>query len=562
MGGRSRRTMRVFLAITFCVSVALALPATVLNLQDQVTKVDTVTSAGPPVSTMTTTTTTDLDTGAVALTKTVDGKTSVDVKEGATIVSDDIPCVTTTTSSTQVTNELSPGKPPCNAEQSVKVLAQLEQASKVNPENQTGGDVKDTSTQVTNPSDVPQVKVDNVAIPTRDLPFNGVNETYPVSNDAKQSRKESSEYVAGHTVLDPEKQDVHGVSSEPVLMDRPEMHHPMEVLTPLVDNFPCDPDNILDVSVPDVVDGYLPTGYGCSDWNEYGREKPSPAISWSNVATDVIDFSLQIVDIGGQECNGKGDHVGKIHWHVENITMDYKVELPKGASKDVRLLKGGVEMPNSWLETYYSGPCPARGDTGCYRVKVLAHRKAGICQCGHFDFKFSRAEKPVEWVYKDKKIAPVGVAEIETPLDGFVDPATVKPDPQFKPGATIGLKGAAYDFIIASQVNDALVQKVFQYIASLPEKTIKAGFEKFDTNSNGKISTSELELMITTLFPKMEVMPTEKDLEAMVALVDTDGDGSVSLPEILTAALTAKNAKAVEATVVPNATDTNQTDVQ
>merc|ERR1712048_785690 len=146
MGGRSRRTMRVFLAITFCVSVALALPATVLNLQDQVTKVDTVTSAGPPVSTMTTTTTTDLDTGAVALTKTVDGKTSVDVKEGATIVSDDIPCVTTTTtSSTQVTNELSPGKPPCNAEQSVKVLAQLEQASKVNPENQTGGDVKDGS---------------------------------------------------------------------------------------------------------------------------------------------------------------------------------------------------------------------------------------------------------------------------------------------------------------------------------------------------------------------------------------------------------------------------------
>merc|ERR1712226_1347194 len=146
----------------------------------------------------------------------------------------------------------------------------------------------------------------------------------------------------------------------------------------------------------------------------------------------------------------------------------------------------------------------------------------------------------------DKKIAPVGVAEIETPLDGFVDPATVKPDPQFKPGATIGLKGAAYDFIIASQVNDALVQKVFQSIASLPEKTIKAGFDKFDTNSNGKISTSELEIMITTLFPKMEVMPTEKDLEA---LVDTDGDGSVSLPEILTAALTAKNAKAVEAAV-------------
>merc|ERR1712226_957841 len=110
-----RRTMRVFLAITLCVSVALALPATVVNLQEQVTKVDTVTSAGPPVSTSTTTTTTDLDTGAVAVTKTVDGTTAVDLKEGVDVVNDDIPCVTTSTStSPQVTNELSPGKPPCS----------------------------------------------------------------------------------------------------------------------------------------------------------------------------------------------------------------------------------------------------------------------------------------------------------------------------------------------------------------------------------------------------------------------------------------------------------------
>jgi phosphatidylethanolamine-binding protein (PEBP) family uncharacterized protein len=238
-----------------------------------------------------------------------------------------------------------------------------------------------------------------------------VNTAFPVKYNinggaATAAYAGSVDKVAPPPIPDPKLQDVHGVQPEPVVFSRPEDFHPMEVVTPLIDNFPCDPDRILNVHVPAAYyDTFnqsipnLPLRYGCSSPTDNSREKASPEITWSNVYEDVVDFSLQMIELG-DGCAGKGPDFGRILWHISDIKSSPSIRLQEGASHDTRLIFGGKEHPNQWLEEYYSGPCPAVGTTGCYRFKVLAHRASGNCQCGHFDVQFNRPAKAQEWTYE------------------------------------------------------------------------------------------------------------------------------------------------------------------
>jgi len=173
----------------------------------------------------------------------------------------------------------------------------------------------------------------------------------------------------------------------------------MEVVTPLIDTFPCDASRIINVTIPAVFYAnnqkipYLPLRYGCSAVNDIAREKASPSVTWTNVSDDVFDFSLQLIELG-DGCAGKGPDFGRILWHVEGIKAAPTLTLQEGACHDSRLLFGGKELPNQWLEEYYSGPCPAQGTTGCYRFKVLGHRASGTCQCGFSDVFF------IFWTYQ------------------------------------------------------------------------------------------------------------------------------------------------------------------
>eukprot|EP00299_Pterocystis_sp_00344_P009514 c402_g1_i1.p1 GENE.c402_g1_i1~~c402_g1_i1.p1 ORF type:complete len:343 (+),score=89.02 c402_g1_i1:44-1072(+) len=237
--------------------------------------------------------------------------------------------------------------------------------------------------------------------PTVDSPHpNPPENYYPIQRDRTATAyKESSEKVAAVPVVDPALKDVHGVYPEPVVFDRPEAPHPMEAKSPLADNLPCDPDHILEVKVGSAVStlnatyATLPGRFGCSSWNDSSREKLSPEVSWSNVASDAFEFSLQMVEMG-DDCSGKGPTAGRIGWHVTGIKFAPTITFAEGASHDSRLLHGGQEQQNQWLEEYYSGPCPAAGTTGCYRFKVLAHRANGWCQCGFQDVLFSRPAQP------------------------------------------------------------------------------------------------------------------------------------------------------------------------
>jgi len=228
-------------------------------------------------------------------------------------------------------------------------------------------------------------------------------QTYPVDRDqTERAYKESSEKIAAATVIDPTKQDIHGVDNGTLTLDRPESPHPMEAKTPLTDNSPCDPTRIIQVSIPGAKDfgvlangqkmPLLPARYGCSSATDVSREKLSPQITWDNVSEDVFEFSLQMIDMG-DNCEKRGPDYGRIHWHVTGIKPAASVTLNEGASHDSRMLHGGQEQTNQWLEDYYSGPCPEAGTTGCYRFKVLAHRANGWCQCGFQDVLFSRPAK-------------------------------------------------------------------------------------------------------------------------------------------------------------------------
>jgi len=219
-------------------------------------------------------------------------------------------------------------------------------------------------------------------------------EHYPPTQIITGQAMETTETVAGTYSMDPSNKTLWGNLSAPYIFERPP-GHPMEIASPLSEDVPCDPSLIVNVTVPsleysDSSLGYLPRRYGCSDENEIGREKASPAVSWSNVAFDVQEFSLQLVSMGDAFCPGYGPEAVKILWHITGIKAAPEVTLQEGASHDTRLLFGGKEQLNQWLEEYYSGPCPPAGVTQCFRFKILAHRANGWCQCGFRDFLYKR----------------------------------------------------------------------------------------------------------------------------------------------------------------------------
>ncbi|KAJ0980905.1 hypothetical protein J5N97_009160 [Dioscorea zingiberensis] len=66
-------------------------------------------------------------------------------------------------------------------------------------------------------------------------------------------------------------------------------------------------------------------------------------------------------------------------------------------------------------------------------------------------------------------------------------------------------------------------------MASPHSSDLEQVFKKFDSNGDGKVSSSELAGVLHTLG---EIL-TEEDVKAMMAEVDTDGDGFISLEEFI-----------------------------
>jgi phosphatidylethanolamine-binding protein (PEBP) family uncharacterized protein len=255
---------------------------------------------------------------------------------------------------------------------------------------------------------------------------NNDNETYPLLPGGQYYIKGSEWSVASAPEIDPAKKQVDGVHGPVVVFGNTEPErHPMEVKTPLVDFSPCYDNRILKVEVLSadreigVPRATLPPRFGCTGERDISREKASPAIRVSNFsAHEVVEFSLQMISMGDQTCEGPGSETfNRIHWHVTGMKPTAHSDkctftIQEGASHDRRLLFGGREQPNQYLEEYYSGPCPPADTTECFRIKVLAHLGDGkTCFCGHEDVLFYRAPAPppeVKWVYQSPTLSPVG----------------------------------------------------------------------------------------------------------------------------------------------------------
>jgi len=295
-------------------------------------------------------------------------------------------------------------------------------------QSETTGPVDDL---VTKSKPVPVVSNITVHSPIAEIPMKvskedgigkpNLNAEFPVKynlngGDTNQyAYSPSADKLSPPPITDPNKKDIYGFQPPPIQFILPVDKHPMEVVTPLHDNFPCNPDRIIKVTIPSTYYAhpndsvpYLPGQYGCSSESDGSREKASPSVSWTNIDTDTIDFSLQLIQLG-EGCLSHGEGFGSILWHVEGIKSSAAtVTLQEGASHDSRLLFGGKELVNQWLEEYYSGPCPHPGTTGCYRFKVLSHRQTGTCQCGYSDVLFSRPAKPQEWTYQQPDLSSIG----------------------------------------------------------------------------------------------------------------------------------------------------------
>jgi len=233
---------------------------------------------------------------------------------------------------------------------------------------------------------------------------NPINETYPIL-PVPQSMTGDTYAVAAAPVIDYAKKNLDGIEQKPIVFAaNANSTNPMEKKTPLVDIQPCYPDRVLNVEVLSAslgIDKYpvLPSKYGCSTGKDNSREKASPSIRWTGYnMSELTDFSLQMISMGDEKCTGFGTPgFNTIHWHIIEMKPTSTVfTLEEGASNDPRLLFGGHELPNQWLEDYYGGPCPPPGVTECFRFKVLAHLNDGRqCFCGFEDVLFKRPEKIV-----------------------------------------------------------------------------------------------------------------------------------------------------------------------
>jgi Ca2+-binding EF-hand superfamily protein len=81
------------------------------------------------------------------------------------------------------------------------------------------------------------------------------------------------------------------------------------------------------------------------------------------------------------------------------------------------------------------------------------------------------------------------------------------------------------------RLHPELVEQVIKILVAMPEEAVVAGFKRFDSNGNEKISADELKNVVNFLVPNSEV--SDADLTAMIGSVDTETDGEVSLGELL-----------------------------
>lgn len=76
-----------------------------------------------------------------------------------------------------------------------------------------------------------------------------------------------------------------------------------------------------------------------------------------------------------------------------------------------------------------------------------------------------------------------------------------------------------------------IVNSIITVASHLDENVLASGFESFDTSQNGRIDAAELKAVIKTLMPTASV--TNEEVEALIGVVDTDGDGQITIDELL-----------------------------
>merc|ERR1711988_251606 len=311
--------------------------------------------------------------------------------------------------------------------------------------------------------------------------------------------------------------------------------NPMEKKTPIYDDIPCIASPI-QVTIPaaKMIEGlaykhpFLPPKYGCSKEKELSREKASFEVSWSNYTADVVDFSIQMISMGSDECSMRPeDGFNRIHWHVVGIKPSPTgvTTLTEGASHDTRTLRGGVEQPNNFYEEYYSGPCPVPGTTECFRFKVLGHLSDGkTCMCGYKDFLY---ERPFDFVHNN------------VPQDGIVpdlNQAILPPPEEESPKRKINFVDMSDEQIEhedASKKAKILMQETAQKAAALKDevKAAKMAYEQ---------KKQELAIVETELSGKREEEVSEKKMKQAKAYTAAFEERRAKQKEIQEAANKAK----------------------
>ncbi len=104
----------------------------------------------------------------------------------------------------------------------------------------------------------------------------------------------------------------------------------------------------------------IPQRYGCGNGRNY--RKPSIPLKWEHVPVGTQSFVLLMDDP-----HPVARHW--VHWLVVDLPRDCR-GLPEGISgKDMP--PTACELPNTWGERGYGGPCPPSG-SHTYRIQVFA----------------------------------------------------------------------------------------------------------------------------------------------------------------------------------------------